>query len=148
MQDASGDRDPAADLAWARLFAAHETVAKTLDRALLPLGISAIQAMALAFIAESREPATPTRIADALAQETQSMTGLVDRLEARGWVQRTRDLGDRRVIRVTLTPAGEAKLAETTAPMATALEQSIGTLSVAEAATLAALLVRLQEPGR
>ena len=148
MQGTSDNRDPAADTAWACLFAAQTSLLKTLERALLPLGITAPQAMTLAFIAESRQPVTPTRIADALAQETQSITGLVDRLEARGWVQRSRDLGDRRAIRVTLTPAGETKLAETAAPMATALEQSIGTLSVDEVATLSALLARLQEPGR
>ncbi len=148
MQHETDDRDPAVDAAWARLFAAHEAVFKTLDRALLPLGITAPQAMALTVIAESRGPVTPTRIAEALALETQSVTGLVDRMEARGWVQRVRDLGDRRSLRVALTPAGEAKLTETAAPMATALDESIGNLSVNEAATLATLLARLQEPGR
>ena len=147
MQDAGGGRDAAAD-AWTHLYATQAAVLKTLDRAVLPLGITAPQAMALAVIAESREPATPTRIADALALETQSVTGLVDRMEARGWVQRVRDLGDRRSLRVALTPAGKAKLAETVAPIAAVLDQSIGALSVDEAATLTALLARLQEPGR
>jgi DNA-binding MarR family transcriptional regulator len=45
-----------------------------------------------------------------VAQPT--MTTIVGRLEARGFVQRKRDGADRRVVTVALTPAGREKLAE------------------------------------
>lgn len=39
-----------------------------------------------------------------------AMTGLVDKLEARGLVERVRDSGDRRKTRVRITDAGRAEL--------------------------------------
>ena len=59
---------------------------------------------------------TPSRLAHYLTQETQSVTGLIDRMEKQGWVRRVRDLPDRRAIRLELTPEGESKLDETLAP--------------------------------
>lgn len=40
-----------------------------------------------------------------------NVTGILDRLEAHGWVRRTSDPQDRRVVRVVLTGAGERLLA-------------------------------------
>lgn len=39
-----------------------------------------------------------------------NVTGILDRLEHQGWVRRTNDPHDRRVVRVMLTPAGEKLL--------------------------------------
>lgn len=36
-----------------------------------------------------------------------NVTGILDRLEQHGWVQRTNDASDRRVVRIVLTEAGE-----------------------------------------
>ncbi|MGH2584033.1 MAG: MarR family winged helix-turn-helix transcriptional regulator [Dehalococcoidia bacterium] len=99
-------------IAWTLLYQTYTAVFKTMERALLPLGISPPQAFALAAIYYTTEPMTPGRLAGLLAQETQSLTGLVDRMETQGWVTRRRDLPDRRTIRLALTPAGEAKLDE------------------------------------
>ena len=98
--------------AWTLLYQTYTAIFKTMERALLPLGISPPQAFALAAIRLSAEPMTPGRLAGLLAQETQSLTGLVDRMEAQGWVARVRDLPDRRTIRLALTKAGESKLDE------------------------------------
>ena len=100
--------------AWTLLYQTYTAIFKTMERALLALGISPPQAFALAAIRYSAEPMTPGRLAGLLAQETQSLTGLVDRMEAQGWVERKRDLPDRRTIRLALTAAGEAKLDEIT----------------------------------
>jgi DNA-binding MarR family transcriptional regulator len=57
----------------------------------------------------------PQRVTDLAALELvaqPTMTTLVGRLEARGYVARTRDDADRRVVTVALTPAGREKLAE------------------------------------
>jgi DNA-binding MarR family transcriptional regulator len=99
-------------IAWTLLYQTYTAIFKTMERALLPLGISPPQAFALAAIRYSVEPMTPGRLAGLLAQETQSLTGLVDRMELQGWVTRMRDLPDRRTIRLALTPEGEAKLDE------------------------------------
>ncbi len=39
-----------------------------------------------------------------------NVTGILDRLETHGWVRRTNDPSDRRVVRVVLTAAGQAFL--------------------------------------
>lgn len=51
------------------------------------------------------------RVAEALALTTGAVTGLLDRLERGGWVQRTRHEGDRRQVLVELTPARRASIA-------------------------------------
>jgi DNA-binding MarR family transcriptional regulator len=111
-----------------------------MERALLPLGVSPPQAFALAAIKLTPEPMTPGRLAGLLAQETQSLTGLVDRMEAQGWVQRMRDLPDRRTIRLALTPAGEAKLNEVMPLNARAAEEVFAGLTPARLADLSLIL--------
>ena len=48
-------------------------------------------------------------LAAALSCEASNFTGIVDRLEERGLVERRADSDDRRVKRLALTPAGEAE---------------------------------------
>jgi DNA-binding MarR family transcriptional regulator len=58
-------------------------------------------------------PGAPTvnDVADALLLRHHSATGLVDRAEAAGFVQRTRDREDHRAVRLSITRAGAARLA-------------------------------------
>ena len=49
-------------------------------------------------------PLTAGRIADAMALTTGAVTGLIDRLERAGWVQRTRHEADRRQVVIELAP--------------------------------------------
>ena len=53
-------------------------------------------------------PLSMSHLADALDVSVASATGIVDRLEQRGFVERRRQEGDRRVILVHRTAAGEA----------------------------------------
>lgn len=62
-----------------------------------------------------REWATLTEIAERLQVRHNAAVGLVDRAERAGLVERRQDLGDRRQVRVYVTPAGESVLAELTA---------------------------------
>lgn len=61
---------------------------------------------------ERHGPMTMTRLADALDVSVSNATGLVDRMEERGLVDRLRDDPDRRVVHVGLTGEGRAALAE------------------------------------
>jgi DNA-binding MarR family transcriptional regulator len=115
--------------AWTLLYQTYTAIFKTMERTLQPHGVSPPQAFALAAIKLTPEPMTPGRLAELLAQETQSLTGLVDRMEAQGWVQRMRDLPDRRTIRLALTEAGEAKLTEVMPLNARAAEEIFTGLS-------------------
>ena len=60
---------------------------------------------------EGRQPATIGVLAERLQLRHHSVVQLVNRLVARGMVERRRDRNDRREVVVTLRPAGEAVLA-------------------------------------
>ena len=57
---------------------------------------------------EADGPLSMTHLAEALDVSVASVTGIVDRLEQRGYVERRRGQDDRRVILVERTAAGEA----------------------------------------
>jgi MarR family transcriptional regulator, organic hydroperoxide resistance regulator len=55
-----------------------------------------------------RDDQTVGELGDTLFLESNTLTPLVKRLEAAGFVTRRRDSADERVVRVTLTPRGKA----------------------------------------
>jgi DNA-binding MarR family transcriptional regulator len=55
-------------------------------------------------VIDATGPLTAGRIADAMALTTGAVTGLIDRLERAGWVQRTRHEADRRQVVIELAP--------------------------------------------
>ena len=95
-----------------RLYVAHTAVARAIERDLIRAGVSLPQAIALQVIGTASAPVTATQLAGYMGQERQSMTGLIDRMEMKAWLERVRDLPDRRAIRLQLTEAGQAKLSE------------------------------------
>jgi DNA-binding MarR family transcriptional regulator len=79
---------------------------KLLERRFYHLGVSASQARVLAVLHFSKEPIKPSLVATLLFQETQSITGILHRIESRGWVERLPDLNDRRAVGLQLTDKG------------------------------------------
>ena len=69
--------------------------------------ITFIQAVTLLAI-DSFDRPQPHLVADYLSQQSQTVTGVLDRLERAGHVTRRRDLGDRRAVRLELTASGHA----------------------------------------
>lgn len=61
---------------------------------------------------ESKAGLTQSELGRELLTHRSNITGLVDRLESRGWVTRREEAGDRRAWRVALTPAGRRVLEE------------------------------------
>lgn len=102
---------PAAD-AYRRLYVAQTAVARAIERDLIRTGVSLPQAIALQVIGTATGAVTATQLASYMGQERQSMTGLIDRMESKGWIARVRDLPDRRAIRLELTASGQEKLEE------------------------------------
>jgi len=72
-----------------------------------------------------------------------SITAAVDRLEAKGLVERTNDPADRRARVVSLTPLGRALIEEVFARHCAAMESAAGGLSREERAQAIDLLRRL-----
>jgi DNA-binding MarR family transcriptional regulator len=97
--------DPAL-MPWALVSELYWMSNKLLDRRLYHLGVSASQARVLVALYYVTEPIKPSLIAMLLFQETQSITGVLTRLESRGWVVRTPDPDDHRAVGLQLTDAG------------------------------------------
>ncbi len=99
-------------LPWALVSEVYWMSWKLLERRLYHLGVSASQARLLAVLYYSDAPIKPSAAATLLFQETQSITGILHGIEARGWVQRTPDPTDRRAFGITLTASGHKLTAE------------------------------------
>lgn len=87
-----------------RLLMSHRAWIKT---GATSLGLSAFQAMTMLFM----DPARPQPMSDVAATigcGPSNLTGIIDKLEARGYVKRRPGEGDRRVKEVSLTRAGQA----------------------------------------
>lgn len=75
------------------------------DRALKPLGITRSQWWVLAFLSR-RDGMTQTAVAADLDLTKVAIGGLIDRMEAAGFVERRPDANDGRIRRIYLTRAG------------------------------------------
>jgi DNA-binding MarR family transcriptional regulator len=96
-----------AEEAWAlfwRIFSADKSRRMAV---MSELGLSFQQSMALTRL-EPEEPLPMSSLATALQCDNSNVTGIVDRMEAAGLVERRAFAGDRRVKAVALTPLGEA----------------------------------------
>lgn len=87
--------------------ACNQIGATVLDRAFAPEGLNTSQWSALMAIRHHIEP-TCALLARDMAHDKGAMTRMMDTLEARGWVARTRSADDRRVVHLSLTAEGEA----------------------------------------
>jgi len=107
------------------------------------VGLSPVQCHVLHLI-EPGQPLPMGRLAGTLGCDASNVTGLVDRLEARGLVQRRPAPGDRRVKVVQLTPAG-ARLRTQLLTRMTGGSCPLSRLSAAEQRWLVKILETLVE---
>lgn len=99
-------RDPGGE-AWALLYELLQRQRKRFFSIAAELGLSPMQAHTLRLL----EPDTPTpmsEVAEALSCDASNVTGIVDRLESRGFVERRSDPSDRRVRMLIVTRKGAA----------------------------------------
>jgi len=95
-----------ADQAWALLLqVAFERVHAHFAAAVAELDLAPVQAKALHEL-NVEPPISMRELAERLKSDPSNVTGLIDRLEARGLVERRPDPSDRRVKGLALTSAG------------------------------------------
>ena len=88
------------------LYRATNAAVRELDQRLMrDQGITFVQAVTLLAISSFDRP-QPHLVADYLSQQSQTVTGVLDRLERAGHITRQRDMGDRRAVRLELTDSG------------------------------------------
>ena len=99
--------DGALDLV-TNLYRTTNAFVRELDRRLVQEhDVTFVQAVTLLAIGSFDRP-QPRLVAEFLSQQSQTVTGVLDRLEKAGHVQRVRDLEDRRAVRLELTASGRA----------------------------------------
>ena len=116
-----------------RLFAAH--------------GLSGPQYNVLRILRGSGEDGLPClEIAGQMITRMPDITRLVDRLEAAGFVERSRTDSDRRVVLVKITPAGDELLSRLDQPVREMHKKVLAHLSPEELTELSRLLVKARSP--
>jgi len=132
----------AADQAWALLLqAAFELVHAHFAAAVAELDLAPVQAKALHEL-NVEPPISMRELAERLKSDPSNVTGLIDRLEARGLVERRPDPNDRRIKGLALTSAG-AKLRERLFARLYAAPRSVAELSERDQRTFADVLQRI-----
>lgn len=91
---------------------------------------------------EPDRPISMGSLAEALACDASNVTGLVDRLESRGFIRRKPTAGDRRVKVLELTPSG-VRLRSTVLERMTKPPDSLDRLSADEQRALVRILKRM-----
>ena len=101
--------------------------------------VTPVQYAALQTVAD--QPGIDQRtLAGAIAFDTSTIAGVIDRLEARGLLARSTSADDKRVRRLTLTAAGDALLATVAPAMQRAQERMLAPLRKAERAEFMRML--------
>jgi len=97
---------------WTTIYQAYNSVFKVAELVLLPQRLSLPQLHLLAILKNGGGILTTGEIGREMVKASQTITGLVDRLEEPGFVERVFDRKDRRKTWVRVTKKGEHKLAE------------------------------------
>lgn len=111
---------------------------------LVRAGISMAQLHVLNLV-ESHGEMPMSRLADMLGVSLSNATGLIDRVEERGFVERTRVPTDRRMVLVRLTPAGRETVEQLEIIREQVLLRVLDQLDPAQLAGVAAAMVDLRE---
>lgn len=133
----------AADDAWALMSRMVQANRGRRGAVLSELELSPPQAQALRFLQED-EPCPMSELAGQLCCDNSNVTGIVDRLERRGLVERRPADHDRRVKLLQLTPEGAA-LREEALRLLDAAPDGLRALSEDEQRQLATLLAKALE---
>jgi len=113
------------------------------ERRVRELGLTRSQWVVLTRI-QSRPGLSQSEVADILEIEKASAGRLIDRMEAKGWLERRADPSDRRINRLHLT-ATAVRLHEAIWPVAEAtVEDALGELSGQEREQFASMMVRIK----
>jgi DNA-binding MarR family transcriptional regulator len=129
---------------WITIYQAYNAIFKLTELALLPHALSLPQIHLLGVLKKGGGTLTTGEIGRAMVKASQTITGLVDRLEEPGLVERVFDRRDRRKTWVRLTEKGERKLAEAF-PVANRLaEEMSGLLNDQELQDLKAKMEKLR----
>jgi DNA-binding MarR family transcriptional regulator len=121
-----------------------DLMVKNISSMLQPFDLSPASGLVLSIVADSAEPLPPNKLAERLIISRATVTGLIDSLERRGYVQRTSHPSDRRMLLIVPTERGK-EVANAFRPIVHRQEkQWMETLSEEEQRSLIDIFHRLQ----
>jgi MarR family 2-MHQ and catechol resistance regulon transcriptional repressor len=112
---------------WISIYRTYNAIFKLTELALLPHGLSLPQLHLLGVLRDGGGILTTGEIGREMVKASQTITGLVDRLEVQGFVERQFDRRDRRKTWVRITDSGARKLEEAM-PVASRIAQELSTV--------------------
>jgi DNA-binding MarR family transcriptional regulator len=122
----------------------HLQFTRTLDRRMAEHGASLARTKLLLCL-QKRGPLRGTDIADFFSQSPRTVTEAIDGLERDGLVERKSDPVDRRAKQIHITDKGIDAAARTEPLRRQIIDQTFGTLSADERASLGAILEKLSK---
>jgi DNA-binding MarR family transcriptional regulator len=123
------------------LTKARNVLVERTDRAVKPLGLTA-QQIGVILMLSSRRASTPFELSRAMSYDSGSMTRLLDRLEKKGFIVRSRSSDDRRMVKLELTQQGHDAARQLPSLGAAVLNEQLRGFSADDHATLIRLLGR------
>ncbi len=123
------------------------SIVQQADKRLAAHGLTSAQWGPLMRLRTAGGGSTVAELARWLQIDAGAMTRLLDRLEKKGLCKRVRSTADRRVVRVVLTPEGEAAIAEVPAVLAEVMNLHLAGFTEAEWKTLRGYLQRMVATG-
>ncbi|HWP96688.1 MAG TPA: MarR family transcriptional regulator [Syntrophomonadaceae bacterium] len=120
----------------------QQSVQQMFKARLAPFGVTPGQYAVLKCLWDG-DGKTAKQLADMLYLDGSTMTGILDRVESKGFIQKQVDTKDRRAIRVTLTDSGRALEAPLTQVIHDANQEALANLAHPEGESLRTLLLKL-----
>lgn len=93
----------------------------------------------------SRGQSTLNELSKVVLLDASTLVGIIDRLEAKGFVRRERSTTDRRQVGIQITQAGREFISQAPSPLQSALAKSLGKMSAQEQAIIADSLQRIAQ---
>ena len=106
-------------------------------------GLTPTQYAVLKCLWDSEEPVNPKDIAQSLCLETSTISGVLDRMQKKGLIDRLIDLNDRRCVLVTITEEGRGLEKDVMEAIRAANKEALADFSPEESETLKSCLRRL-----
>ncbi|MCC7359599.1 MAG: MarR family transcriptional regulator [Anaerolineales bacterium] len=121
-----------------------DLLVKRIGELVQPFDLTPSSGLVLGMLADAAEPLPPNEIAARLIISRATVTGLLDSLERRGYIERRPHAGDRRMLLIALTDAGRAVAQQFREVVHRRQREWLGALSEREQKQLLATLRRLQ----
>ena len=115
------------------------------DKRLAPLEMSAAQYAVIANLAGPQEPKSAADLCKSISYDAGAMTRMLDRLESKGLIRRSRSTLDRRLMNLELTEDGRAAYPRMREISMTVANRFLRGFTKAEARLLESMLTRMLE---